>query len=194
MMTKIFYDVETTGTNFRKHCIHQIGLMVEREGEIVEKADIRMRPHVKAIIDDAALEVCGKTLEELNTYQYPVKAYQQLTSILSKYVNKYDSKDKAWLIGYNNRAFDDLFIRKFFELCGDRYFGCWFWSDTIDVICLASEYLKGERRKQMPSFKLKRVALELGLEVDELELHNAFYDIVLTRQIYRIVTGIDLEI
>jgi len=58
---------------------------------------------------------------------------------------------------------------------------------------LASQYLI-PRRAKMESFKLKRVALELGLEVDESRLHDAHYDIALTRSIYRIVTGLEYEL
>ena len=46
----------------------------------------------------------------------------------------------------------------------------------------------------MPSFKLKRVGLELGLAVDPDSLHDALFDARLTRDIYRIVTGIEIEL
>jgi DNA polymerase-3 subunit epsilon len=46
----------------------------------------------------------------------------------------------------------------------------------------------------MIDFKLKTVAKELGLWVDETRLHDAEYDIELTRSVYRIVTGIDYEL
>ena len=58
---------------------------------------------------------------------------------------------------------------------------------------LASQYLL-KRRASMPSFKLKRVAKELGIVVEEESLHDAYYDVKLTRQIYRIVTGLQVEI
>ena len=45
----------------------------------------------------------------------------------------------------------------------------------------------------MPSFKLKRVAKELGILVEEEKLHDAVYNVYLTREIYRIVTGLELE-
>ena len=46
----------------------------------------------------------------------------------------------------------------------------------------------------MPSFKQHRVARELGIEVDEDRLHDASYNVELTRGIYRIVTGLDIEL
>ena len=59
---------------------------------------------------------------------------------------------------------------------------------------LASQYLIGQRRKDMPSFKLHRVADELGLFVDKERLHDSMYDVYLTREIYRIVTGLEEEL
>ena len=41
----------------------------------------------------------------------------------------------------------------------------------------------------MPSFKLRRVALYLGIKVDDSKLHDALYDCELTFEIYKIVRG-----
>jgi DNA polymerase-3 subunit epsilon len=75
---------------------------------------------------------------------------------------------------------------------GDSYFGSWFYAGALDVMVLASQYLI-KRRKNMPDFKLKSVAKELGIEVDETKLHDAEYDIYLTRAVYMIVTGLEIE-
>jgi hypothetical protein len=45
----------------------------------------------------------------------------------------------------------------------------------------------------MPSFKLSIVAKELGLLIDEDRIHEAGYDVHLTREVYRIVTGLQIE-
>jgi DNA polymerase III epsilon subunit-like protein len=58
---------------------------------------------------------------------------------------------------------------------------------------LSAEYLK-HRRPQMPSFKLHRVALELGISIDKSQQHEALYDARLTREIYQIVTGLREEL
>lgn len=191
-MIKIFYDTETTGTKPNRHSIVQLSGLIEKDGNIVDSFDYNIAPHPKAEIEPAALAANGKTIEELSTYPKMSLVHFKLIKLIGKYINQYDAKDKAWLIGFNNRAFDDFFMRKFFELCGDPYFNSWFWSGGIDVSCLAAEYL-AKRRIDMPSFKLKRVALELGIHVEKDKLHDAFYDVQLTRQIYRIVTGIEEE-
>lgn len=192
-MIKIFYDTETTGTNHFKHSIHQLSGLVEVDGEVVETFDIRMAPHEKAIIDPVALSVCGKTEEELRSYPDYRIGKANFCKMLSKYIDKYDKKSKAYLVGFNNLKFDNEFLRMLFDLCGDQFFASWFYADSHDTMCLASVYLQ-DRRADMPSFKLKRVALTLGIEVDENGLHDALFDAKLTREIYRIVTGLEIEI
>ena len=55
----------------------------------------------------------------------------------------------------------------------------------------AAEFLKEERSK-FPNFKLSTVAKALGIVVDETKLHEALYDSILTRSIYRkTILGID---
>lgn len=192
-MIKIFFDLETTGTNPGKHSIHQLSGCVEVNGEIQQEFNFKVRPHPKAEITKEAMTVCGKTEKEILAYPEMSTVFAAFINMLKKYIDPYEKTSKAWLVGFNNRSFDDQFLRKFFELSGSPYFNSWFWSDSIDVLCLASEYLL-DRRANMPSFKLKRVALELGLVVDENELHDALFDARITRDIYRIVTGLDYEL
>jgi DNA polymerase-3 subunit epsilon len=192
-IVKFFFDLETTGVEVKKHSIHQISGCIEVNDEVVEYFDFKVAPNPKALIDPQALHVCGVTEEQIKEYPEMKVVFRQLTKMLNKYASKYDPTDKIWLVGFNNRKFDDIFFRAWFEQNGDTFFGSWFWTDSLDVIVLASQYLIN-RRRSMSSFKLKRVALELGIAVDESKLHDAKYDIDLTRYIYRIVTGLDIEI
>ena len=52
---------------------------------------------------------------------------------------------------------------------------------------LATPYL-AEKRPDMENFKLATVAKALGIEVSEDNLHDASYDIALTKGIFQIVT------
>jgi len=193
-VVKVFYDLETTGTDERKHSIHQISGCIEVDGEVVENFNFKVAPHPKAKIEQEALDVCKVTEEQIRAYPEMKIVYKQVLKMLGKYIDRYNARDKAYLIGFNNRKFDDVFFRCWFEQNGDSFFGSWFWTDSIDCIVLASQYLIGHRRRNMPSFKLKRVAKELGLVVDETRLHDAEYDIYITRQVYRILTGIETEL
>ena len=192
-MIKIFYDLETTGTDHRKHSIIELGGVVEVDNVIAEEFVLRMRPHEKALIEPAALRINNTTEEEIMEYPLMTDSIRVFKDMLEKYIDKYAPRDKIHLVGFNNRAFDDLFLRKWFELCGDRFFGSYFWADSLDVLVLASQYLL-ERRSGMPSFKLHRVATELGIVFDPDLLHSALTDSHLTREVYRRVTGLELEI
>jgi DNA polymerase-3 subunit epsilon len=187
-MTKLFFfDIETTGVNFWQHSIHQISGKIVIDGETKEYFDFKVRPHEKAKIEQKALDVGNVTLEQIMSYEPQTMIYSRLINLLSKYCDKFDSKDKLHLVGYNNAPFDNQFFRAFFTQCNDQYFGSWFWSDSLDVMVLSSNYLK-DKRAFMPNFKLATVAKTLGIEVDDNKLHDAKYDIDLTEKIFNIVT------
>lgn len=186
-MKIIFFDLETTGVNVARHGIHQISAEIMIDGKIVETLDLKVRPNPKAEIDDEALKVGGVTKDQIMAYPPMEEVYRDLIRILGKYVDKFNRRDKFFLCGYNNAAFDNQFLRGFFLQNGDQYFGSWFWSNTIDVMVLASQALL-EARPQMENFRLATVAKQFGLEVKEESLHDASYDLFLTRRIWEIVT------
>lgn len=188
---KFFYDLETTGLDYRKHGIHQIAGYIEVDNEIVEEINLHVRPHPKAIIDPSALAICKVTEEQILGYPDMKDIYNQLINILSKYVDRYNKMEKMFLIGYNNRSFYDDFFRSWFEQNDDAFFFSCFWPNTLDVMVLATEYLL-KIRPFMPSFKLSRVAHTLGIGVIENKLHDSYYDVYLTREIYRIINDYDL--
>jgi len=187
-MSKIFWvDLETTGVDVRKNDIHHIAIQIELDGMVLEELDIKTRPDPKAKIEPKALQVGGVTLEQVKAYQPAEAAYKEVKRLLDAYVDAFNPKDKFHLAGYNNRQFDDPFLRAWFQRRGDNFFGSYFWSDSIDVLVLASQHLMHERHK-MPSFKLSEVAAYLGIDVDASALHDANYDLELTRLIYEEVT------
>lgn len=183
-MSKLFfYDLETTGTNPGRHGIHQISGEIVIDGKSVETFDFKVQPNPKAQIEDAALAVGGVTREQIMAYPPMGQVYTQLVTMLAKYVNKYDKTDKFHLVGYNNRGFDDNFFRGFFLQNGDNYFGSWFWADSIDVLVLASTFL-ANRRAELPNFKLATVADFLGIDTTAGKLHDASFDIYVTKAVF----------
>ena len=188
-MKVIFFDLETTGTLVNKHSIHQLSGEIVIDGETKETFDFRVQPNPKAEILQEALDVAGVTKEQVLSYPPMVEIYQKFTQMLSKYVSKYDKKDKFFLAGYNNASFDNQFLRAWFIQNGDKYFGSYFWSNSIDVMVMATPYL-AHKRSEMENFKQGTVAKTLGIQVDETKLHDALYDIKICRAIYDIVSPI----
>lgn len=183
MLKTLFYDTETTGTNPRRNGIHQIAGIIDIDGIIKEKFDFKVQPNPHAVIEEKALEIGGVTLEQIQAYPPMRQVYNELIKILERYVDRYNKKDKFHLAGYNIRSFDDQFLRAWFVQNMDNYFGSWFWSDSLDVLVLASRALRKERAT-LENFKLHTVAKRFGLTVDEESLHDATYDVGLTRDIF----------
>lgn len=115
------------------------------------------------------------------------EVYRQFVDMLAKYVDKYNRQDKFFLAGYNNASFDNQFLRAWFVQNEDKYFGSWFWSNSIDVMVLATPYLAA-RRAEMENFKQGTVAKFLGIDVDSNRLHDALYDIEICKAIFDIVS------
>jgi len=187
-----FIDVETTG------------LLPYRNGVIEIAGSIEVYNHGSAedsqtdfcfetgvfpddVIDERALEVNKTTREEIINRKDPILIHKMVTTTFSKFVKKFNKTDKMFFIGYN-ASFDYDFLRNWFKKCGDKYMGSYFWFPYIDVMTLAAEHLKEDRHK-IPNFRLSTVAHWLGINVDESKLHEASYDIELTKRIYHMVTG-----
>jgi DNA polymerase-3 subunit epsilon len=185
-MKLLFFDLETTGTNPGKNGIHQISGEIVINGKTMERFDFKVQPNPKCVIEEQALSVAGVTREQILAYPLMFEVYQKFVAMLGKYVDKFNKTDKFFLVGFNNASFDNQFLRGFFLQNGDQYFGSWFWSNSIDVMVLASACL-ADRRHEMENFKLATVAKFLGVNVDDASLHNADYDIFLTKAIYDIV-------
>ncbi len=186
-MKILYFDLETTGVLPGKHGIHQISGEIEIDGVTKEQFNFKVRPNPKAEITPEALEVGGVTKEQILAYPPMEEIFKQFISMLDKYVDRFNKTDKFFLCGYNNASFDNNFLRGWFLQNGDKYFGSWFWANTIDVMVLATPFLANIRNK-MDNFKLSTVAMACGISVDSDSLHDASYDIYLTKEIYKVVT------
>lgn len=182
-MKILFYDIETTGTRFWKNGIHQLSGAVVINGEVKETFDFRVRPNPNAMIEQEALNVAGVTKEQIMQYEPMEVVYKKFVGLLGKYVDKFKRNDKFYLAGYNNAPFDNQFLRAWFVQNNDKFFGSWFWSNSIDVMVMATQYLI-DKRPEMENFKLSTVAKYCGIDVEADSLHDALYDITLTMKIY----------
>jgi DNA polymerase-3 subunit epsilon len=191
MAKLFFYACETTGVKYWQNAIHQISGCIEIDGVVMEYFDYKVRPFEDAVIDEEALKIGRVTRAEIEQYPHRDVVFKQLIVMLAKYVDRFDKGDKFFLVGFNNANFDNNFFRQFFILCGDdKYFGAWFWANSIDVMVLAAQYFM-RVRKHMTNFKQATVARQCGVIVDDTKLHDAEYDVELLRAIYKEVTTID---
>lgn len=181
-MKTIYFDVETTGIDYKKNGILQLAGIVELDGEEVERFNFKMKPFIDQVVEEDALKINKITWEQIKDFEEPFECYIQFIRILSKYVDRFDSSDKFTLIGYNSR-FDDDFLREWFKRCNDKYYGSYFFWPAIDVAnMVAVKYRK--IRSSFLNFKLITVAKTLNIDVNEDEAHDAMYDVEVTRDVY----------
>lgn len=181
-MKKLWLDLETTGLTPSKHSIIQIAGIVEIDGETIETFCLKSRPLPGSAVSNKALEVVKVSIDELKKYPEPSEIKQHLIDLFIKYIDPYDKKDKFQLVGYNAK-FDYDFFRAWFDKQNYSYFGSFFWFPPIDVMNLVAYKVMGERHN-MVNFKLFQVCKYFGLEIDEEKLHDAMYDIEITKQLY----------
>lgn len=182
----IFIDTETTGVNPEKCGMIQVSGIID----INEKTESEFCFWCSIFDEDEwaedALAINKKTIEEIYLLPAPRLVFRKFSNILSQYVDPYNPTDKFIAVGYVS-AFDNAVLRQWFLKNGNNYFGSWWWNPWIDTMNLAM-YMYQDVRGELENFKLKTVAKYAGISVDECELHDASYDIKITRELYYALT------
>lgn len=184
-MKLIYIDVETTGIECPESGLLQLAGAIEIDGQMVQEFNYRARPFPADRICEKALEVNGLTREKVDGCDHPGDVFGRFLNILDRYVDRYDRADKFHFVAYN-ALFDAGHLRAWFEKNNDVYFGSWFFHPPIDVMELAAVILM-KKRSSLSDFRLVTAARALGIEVDETKLHDAAYDIRLTREMYQVL-------
>jgi DNA polymerase-3 subunit epsilon len=182
-MKAMYFDVETSGTDDKKHGILQLAGEIEIGERVVDRFNFLMKPFPNKEINDKALQSNGITREQIKKFESPTKVYESFVQILDKYIDRYDKGDKFTLIGYNAR-FDDAFLRSWFADNFNAYYGSYFHWPAIDVSNMIAVKYRNWRHK-FKDFKLMTVANQLGIEIDITKAHDAMYDTKVTRAIFR---------
>lgn len=184
-MKLLFLDTETTGLDFDRSAVIQIGVILDDfDFKSTEKASIKIRPHEGALIEDTALQVNGVSREELESADRvePRTAYEMVMSLCG-FPRRVQPNDRVFLCGYNILGFDIPMFYKLAHRSGDQYpHGKFHWPG-VDIAPLASFYL-GMKRMDLPNFRLMTVAKAMGIKVDESKAHDALYDVEITRKMY----------
>jgi len=177
-------DVESTGLDPVKCDVVQIALLIEENSEIVEEANIKLRPYVNCLVEDAALQVIDKTREEISHYPSPIDGIYQFKKILENYVSPYDKREKLFFAGYNP-SFDISMLYEAFKKNNDKYFFSWFFSCFIDVRSTVGEYFY-QSDIVLDNYKLGTVCGHFGID---FKAHDAMEDIRATRDLYYGIKG-----
>lgn len=187
MQKELWIDFEGTGRNPELHEPTQVsGTLCD------EEFNIFMRPTKWDIIEPDALEVQGKTLEDLKAYPEPQAGFLQLISLFSRHIDKYNKSDKAKIFAYNSQ-YDMTMLFKLFRLYSpdgakgfkEYYVGNYFHKNAI---CVMNAYIfaveLGKFTPPLVDYKLVNVCKEHGIEFGA---HDALEDIVATKKLYSII-------
>jgi len=189
VIKELFIDAETSGLDPNKHGLIEIAGSI-RYKNIDEEFEFKCDLFKEDEFSEDATRCNGYTDAMLRKLSDPYETYLQFIKLLGKHVDRFDKKDKFYLIGYGVE-YDHKFLRKWFEKNEEpSYFGSYFWMPPIDVMVLVGQYLKEqELREDLQNFKLATVAkyFHVGLKGWE-EYHSALVNAKIARKIYDIIT------
>lgn len=171
-----WYDLETTGFRPYKNGIHQMGIIIEIDGKVIEKANIKMKVLPSKTVDEGAFTFCGLKSSIMDDYQSAEDGFKELMDILAKYENT-----NFFRAGFNNISFDNNFLKQLFadfdkqdlhdELFDER---------SLDVF-VKYKGLPYSEKENTENEKLATLADHFGIKINA---HDGLSDIEATRSVY----------
>ena len=177
----IFIDTETGGVNPEKAALIQLSGIIRIDKKDVEKFNFYIKPFENSEVTEKALEVQGRTLEELKTDKYveEKEVYKQFINILDKYIDKYDRTDKFIVAGYNVR-FDVYILKAFFQRHGNNFLFSYLDSSMLDPLYSIRLLQIAEVLPVLENNKLETWCKHFGIE---LKAHDSLEDIEATKKL-----------
>jgi DNA polymerase-3 subunit epsilon len=185
-MKRIIMDVETTGLNTYSNGIYQYAAIIEIDGEVEETITSKFRTLENETFHDVAFENSPHSIEDVRAFpKSSNEAFKEFKETLSRYISRYDKKDKFFFYAYNE-PFDTSFLRNWFKKNGEVYFGSYFWSPGICVMRMYAEKVAQGKLPKGENFKLATAA-QMLLDIDDRaeNYHDALFDVKQTYQILK---------
>ena len=182
MMNKIiFIDTETGGVNAEKSALIQLSGIIEVNGVEKEKFNFYIKPFENSEVNEKALEVQGRTLEELRTDKYIDESiiYKKFLEILDKYIDKYDKNDKFIVAGYNVK-FDIDILKALFERNNNKFLFSYFNSSMLDPLYSVRLLQVAGMLPVLENNKLETWCKYFNIE---LKAHDSLQDITATKKL-----------
>lgn len=177
----IFIDTETGGVNAEKSALIQLSGIIEVDGTEKEKFNFYIKPFENSEVNKKALEVQGRTLEELGTEKYIDESiiYQEFLKILDKYIDKYDKNDKFIVAGYNVK-FDIDILKALFERNNNKFLFSYFNSSMLDPLYSVRLLQVAGMLPVLENNKLETWCKYFNIE---LKAHDSLQDITATKKL-----------
>ena len=168
-------DVETTGLDSKKCAITQIAIIPIVNGVKGEPFVSYVRPHEGASISERALEVQGKTYDQ-------IMAYPEATEVMQKLLKWLDEQGGTFYILAQNAQFDRDFLYIFFTRLGNHTeYITRFRPSLICTLEMARNYFAGKRNKPE---KMNLGSLCKFFNIKLENAHDALEDITATVELY----------
>lgn len=168
-MKYAYIGLKITGGNPRENGIFQIGIILEKDGKIVDKFNCSFKPPEHLLIDDDFIKMYseqGVTLDGIvNSEMTEKMAYDKMATFLGCQVNRFDGKDRIFFVSYNIPSSFEFF-KEFCNRNSDNFLK-YFWSNPLDLMTLAGELFK-EDRQNFDNFGFRTV-LKLFQELNAIE-------------------------
>lgn len=177
----IFIDTETGGVNAEKSALIQLSGIIEVNGVEKEKFNFYIKPFENSEVNEKALEVQGRTLEELRTDKYIDESiiYKKFLEILDKYIDKYDKNDKFIVAGYNVK-FDIDILKALFERNNNKFLFSYFNSSMLDPLYSVRLLQVAGMLPVLENNKLETWCKYFNIE---LKAHDSLQDITATKKL-----------
>lgn len=179
----IFIDTETGGVNAEKSALIQLSGIIEVDGTEKEKFNFYIKPFENSEVNQKALEVQGRTLEELGTEKYIDESiiYKKFLEILDKYIDKYDKNDKFIVAGYNVK-FDIDILKALFERNNNKFLFSYFNSSMLDPLYSVRLLQIAGILPVLENNKLETWCKYFNIE---LKAHDSLQDITATKKLIK---------
>lgn len=188
-MKLCFIDVETTGLYPTKHGMWQLAAIVmDGVHSMRPLAQLSLEmcpPESHQNFSEEALEVSGKTKEEILAFPPSKDIFPLFVEFLDHQVDCYRRDDKMAFCAFNSR-FDNDFVRSWFHQNNHKFFGSYF--SSVHEVCVMnkfSDYLLLSGEKGPSRRNLSSVAEYLNcVPNQERHFHDARFDLKTTVNVY----------
>lgn len=186
MIKRIFLRVKSLGPYPYKYDIVRLTVGFEVDNKMRQLYDFDISPTTDDYYSELWLKESGIELNPNKVYNYSVtKARTSLMEVMDRFINKFEKRDRAFLITYNDTKQDNLFFKSFLS-GGGIYLKSYCWDSHIDLRVLATEVLK-YKATQLESFKLPYIAKTFGIYNGVLE--NNLQELEAIYKIYHAVNA-----
>jgi len=172
-------DLETGGLDEKLCGLTQVSGIIYIDGEEVETFNFDVKPFEGSTVNAKALEVTGKTFDEVMGYRPEEEVFKDFTTILKKYINPMSWEDSFTQLSYN-APFDQRFLIEWFGRCG-RKFPNYISYKTVDPLAFL-RILDAQGITNLKSYKLSLVYKAIFNK--EFDAHDAEADIRATMEVY----------